>query len=71
MTFPIWTTVLQYTFNRGYIRIPLLLAIPIVFNKYVLYQFEPAYQRWNHGHNQVDIWNRLKAKVEAEEAAEE
>jgi len=69
MAIPFWTTVFHYTFARGYIRIPLLLSVPIIYNKYVLYQYEPAYQRWNRGHNQVDIWNRLKAKVEEEEAA--
>lgn len=66
MAFPFWTTVLNYTYARGFIRIPIVLALPIFFNKYVLYQAEPAFQRWNEGHNQKDIWNRLQAKVAAE-----
>lgn len=66
MAIPFWSTVFQYTYARGYIRIPIVLAVPIIFNKYFLYQLEPAFQSWNKGHNQVDIWNRLKDKVAAE-----
>nr|AGN32877.1 hypothetical protein [Trypanosoma rangeli] len=69
-----WSTVLHWTYARGYIRVPIVLAVPIVFNKYGLYLFEPAFQYWNAGHNQCDIWNRLKEKVaqmEQEEGEEE
>ncbi|AAZ11369.1 uncharacterized protein TEOVI_000010800 [Trypanosoma equiperdum] len=58
-----WTTVLNWTFARGYIRIPIVFTIPIVFNKYALHQFEPLFQQWNAGHNQRDIWDRLEGKV--------
>ncbi|EPY32705.1 hypothetical protein STCU_00430 [Strigomonas culicis] len=70
---PFWTNVLNYTYARGFIRIPIVLIVPILFNKYVLYQFEPAFQRWNKDHNQRDIWNRLEYKVknDAEAEAEE
>ncbi|GET87684.1 hypothetical protein, conserved [Leishmania tarentolae] len=64
---PFWTNVLNYTYARGFIRIPIVLALPIFFNKYVLYEYEGAFKRWNAGHNQVDIWNRLKEKVAADE----
>ncbi|KAK7196228.1 hypothetical protein NESM_000558400 [Novymonas esmeraldas] len=63
---PFWTNVLNYTYARGFIRVPIVLALPIFFNKYVLYQYEGAFKSWNVGHNQVDIWNRLQAKVAAD-----
>ncbi|CAD2221617.1 hypothetical protein AGDE_01768 [Angomonas deanei] len=66
MSFPFWTNVLNYTYARGYIRIPIVLSVPILFNKYVLYQYEPLFQKWNAGHNQRDIWDRLEKKVAAE-----
>ncbi|KAH9599242.1 hypothetical protein LSM04_001317 [Trypanosoma melophagium] len=65
-----WTTVLNWTYARGYIRVPIVLAVPIVYNKYGLYQFEPLFQQWNDGHNQRDIWIRLQKKVAAMEAEE-
>ncbi|KPI89076.1 hypothetical protein ABL78_1812 [Leptomonas seymouri] len=70
MAFPFWTNVLNYTYARGFIRIPIVLVVPILFNKYLLYQFEGAFQSWNAGHNQKDIWNRLQAKVAEEGDAE-
>lgn len=66
MALPFWSNVFHYTFARGYIRIPMMLSVPILFNKYVLYQYEPLFLSWNKGHNQNDIWNRLQAKVAAE-----
>lgn len=71
MATPFWTTVFHYTYARGYIRIPIVLGIPIIFNKYMLNMYESSFQRWNAGHNQMDIWNRLKAKVEADGGQEE
>lgn len=68
MSFPFWTTVYHYTFARGYIRVPILLAIPIIYNKYVNHAWEPMFQSWNRGRNQQDVWNRLAAKVAAEDA---
>ncbi|KEG14799.1 hypothetical protein DQ04_00301090 [Trypanosoma grayi] len=58
-----WGTVFHWTYARGYIRVPIVLAVPILFNKYGLHQVEPIFQYWNDGHNQRDIWNRLKDKV--------
>ncbi|KAG5508258.1 hypothetical protein JKF63_05514 [Porcisia hertigi] len=63
---PFWTNVLNYTYARGFIRIPIVLALPIAFNKFILYQYEDAFKRWNAGHNQADIWMRLQAKVAAD-----
>ncbi|EAN85094.1 hypothetical protein C3747_23g2021c [Trypanosoma cruzi] len=68
-----WTSLFHWTYARGYIRVPIVMAVPVLFNKYGLCLFDPAFQYWNAGHNQVDIWNRLKEKVEKmeeEEAAE-
>nr|CCC47986.1 conserved hypothetical protein [Trypanosoma vivax Y486] len=58
-----WTTVFNWTYARGFIRLPIALLLPIVFNKYALCQFEPLFQHWNAGHNQRDIWDRLEEKV--------
>lgn len=66
-----WNCVYQYTFARGFIRIPIMLSIPIMYNKYVVLEWEEMFKSWNAGHNQVDIWNRLQAKVKAQAEAEE
>ena len=65
-----WNTVYQYTFARGFIRLPIVLSIPVVYNKYLVLEWEGQFKQWNAGHNQSDIWDRLKAKVKAQEAAE-
>ena len=61
MTF-FWTQVYNYTFARGFIRVPIVLGVPIFYNKYVTIEWEEAFKRWNAGHNQCDIWMRLKDK---------
>lgn len=65
-----WNTVFQYTYARGFTRIPIVLAVPIFYNKVIVMEWEEQFKVWNHGHNQCDIWLRLKDKVANMEADE-
>lgn len=58
-----WNTLYQYTFARGFIRVPIVLSVALFYNKYVVLEWEEMFKSWNHGHNQCDIWLRLKDKV--------
>lgn len=59
----VWNTVFNYTFARGFIRIPIVLGVPIFYNKFLVLEWEEQFKAWNAGHNQCDIWLRLKDKV--------
>lgn len=58
-----WNFLFQTVFARGYTRLPVLLAPPLIWKYYMEDFMEDRFKAWNAGHNQIDVWNRLAKKV--------
>ena len=68
-----WSSIWGYVFAHGYVRLPLCIIPPLMWNWYGCEWWERQFQSWNKGHNQIDVWLRIKEKVdkmEPEEPAE-
>jgi hypothetical protein len=70
-----WNMTYQVLFARGFMRVPIIIAIPMVYKAGMEPLFESTFVEWNGEWSQPAMWNaveartneRLQAKAEAEE----
>lgn len=66
-----WTNLWHYCFAHGWIRYPLCLVPPLVYDQVLGDYIETTFKRLNAGHNQIDVWQRVAAKVKDLEKEDE
>jgi hypothetical protein len=64
-----WNVFFQYTYARGYTRIPILLTIPLVYKWNMEPFVEKQFKAWNKGYTQEEVWMGVEKRTKERLAA--
>ncbi|KNH05456.1 hypothetical protein XU18_3427 [Perkinsela sp. CCAP 1560/4] len=63
----IWSSIFHNVFGVSYVRLPLMMTIPLVYKFYIDRSVDDWFMWFNEGTTQKDVWMRLEARA-AEQA---